>query len=226
MVEINRLGIRDCHADFLRLQPINVECLVSQIPVLDFDNALGRREELGISTLSAKSSHSEVFRMRNPVGPDLVTLKIMATFSDQIDYMLSCEDDELDRLDAEQSVGADLLLARNACVQSTEGEGRNLLGLQVVGHVLGSVLLPQFVDKPVAVWSTKTDEGVVLIGYSLPYIHGKAVPIKSDEDLVRASGQLAEHGLYVGNRTESRNAVIGNGPGVKRLIDVELRPNL
>lgn len=226
MVEIRRLGIENGHADFLRQQAIDVEGLVSQIPVLDFDDALGRREEMGIRTMRVRSSHSAIFKMRNPVGPDFVTLKIMATSSDLLDYMILCEDDELDKLDAEEGVCWDLLFARNACVQSTEGEGRNLLGLQVVGHVLGSVLLPQFVDKPVALWSTKTEEGEVLIGYSLPYIRGRAVPIKSDGDLMVASDQLAERGLYVGNRAESLNAVIGNEPGVKKLIDVELRPNL
>ncbi len=207
-----------------------IESMLKDIPVLSLENALGSFDSTRVDLL-AKGIHSVVYRTQEIMPGKDTTLKILIDFWSELDYFWSDDDawaQSIPRIDQteydEAHPALALEMAGLICARNPEGTGRELALRQIFGHILGSLYAPTFIDPPVCIWTTSSEDGShVPVGYSLPFIAGEAIRIDDDGQLAATADELTKKGIYTGNRDHSLNAVVNPELEVKKFIDVEIR---
>lgn len=204
-----------------------VEQMLRRVPVYDLDELIDNYDPDKM-TLIAEGDGSKVLKLDQVVQGKIVTLKVMTHLNDYFAYFDFNEDEAYWEKEDAYSIYSgkrSLEVARDITLAPDGGDGTELALSQIWGHALGTLLRPDLIDPPVGVWVARpntTDEYRV-VGYSLPFIEGEAITVNSDPDLIKAADELQENGIYVGNRSQSKNAMINPKTGIKKFIDAELR---
>src|SRR3990172_12789492 len=97
MLEADILRVHPIYRDFFNSTDPELRNLIGGIPVLDIDDLIANLGTRKVSFL-AEGSHSKIFTMENPDGQGVATLKVMATFNDELEYLFDLDNDEFDRL--------------------------------------------------------------------------------------------------------------------------------